>query len=177
MKNKLALSIVSLVIILCSCASNSQPANTSKTGGSEEGLFLLDAIEQAAEKTTQELPKKSRIAVVAFNTESIELSAFIIEELIGALKDRGIESPDRVNLDHALAELNFQMSGLVSDETALSIGKFLGASVVITGQMTKFGDRYRFRISALDVEKASRISITRLDVKDSPEIRGMAGGR
>jgi hypothetical protein len=42
-------------------------------------------------------------------------------------------------------ELNLRMSGDVSDESALSIGKFLGADMVITGQLTELGGPYRWK--------------------------------
>ena len=99
-----------------------------------------------------------------------------MEELNGALLDRGIEVVDRQNLAHAFRELNFQMSGYVSDESARSVGKFLGADIVITGQLASFGDSYRFRVSALNVETAARVSITRLDVQSDANLKRMIDG-
>jgi len=65
------------------------------------------------------------------------------------------------------------MSGDVSDETAQSIGKFLGAGLVITGQLTPLGGTYRYRTSAIHVEKATRDSVTRLTVRNDKETRDM----
>ena len=149
----------------------------SAGSGSGNGLSLSEAIEQSAEKTARELPKGSRVAIVAFESANGDLSEYIMEELYGALFDRGIEVADRQNLAYAFQELNFQMSGYVSDETARSIGKFLGADVVITGQLTGFGGAYRYRTSALNVETAARDSITRFDVRDDQKLRRMINGR
>jgi len=130
------------------------------------GLSLLDAIENSAEKIADELPVGSRVAIVAFESVSDNLSDYIMEELTGALIDRKIEVADRQNLEYVYNELNFQMSGDVSDESAQSIGKFLGAQLVITGQLTDIGDTYRFRISAIHTEKATRVSVPRYDVRN-----------
>jgi len=154
-----------LINILVSCTSTG-----AKSG---RGLSLQNAIEQSAEKTTRELPKGSRIAIVAFESENDNLSEFIMEELYGALLDQGMEVVDRKNLAYVYQELDFQMSGNVSDATACSIGKFLGANIVIIGQLTGFDNLYRYRINCINVETSARISITRLDIKDDTEIRRM----
>ena len=136
----------------------------------------MEAIERSAEKTAQELPRGSRVAVVAFESASVSLSENIMEELNGALRDCGVNVVDRQNLKHILQEQNFQMSGNVDDNTACSIGKMLGADMVITGQLTSFGTAYRYRISAINVETAARESITRLDVRVDRELQSMLDG-
>jgi tetratricopeptide (TPR) repeat protein len=139
--------------------------------GSGTGLSLMEAIEQTAEKIAGELPKGSRVAIVAFESSNANLSDYIMEELTGALFDRGIEVADRQNLEYVYKELNLQMSGDVSDESAKSIGKFLGASTVITGQLLDISGAYRYRASAISVEEAVRASVTRLNVKKDDEMR------
>jgi hypothetical protein len=61
---------------------------------------------------------------------------------------------DRRNLDTLKQELNFQYSGEVSDETAVSIGRRLGAQCIISGYVEPFGDSYRLLIRAIDVQTA-----------------------
>jgi len=140
-------------------------AMVSATVVSGADLSLEEAIEQSGVKIAAELPKGSRVVIAAFETENDNLSDYIMEELTGALFDRGIEVADRRNLDYVYRELNFQMSGDVSDESAVSIGKFLGANMVITGQLLNLNDAYRYRVSAIHVEKATRASVIRLDVR------------
>jgi tetratricopeptide (TPR) repeat protein len=65
------------------------------------------------------------------------------------------------------------MSGDVSDETVASIGKFLGAQYVITGQFLKVGNNYRYRVSSINVETAVQVSSTRLDVQNSQNLQKM----
>jgi len=138
MKTKLSAALAALAFFALA-------ANASAGGSSDgDGLTLMKAIEQSAEQIAGELPRGSRVAIVAFDSESVNLSEFIMEELTGALLDRKIEVANRRNLEHVYKELNFQMSGDVSDESALSIGKFLGANLVVYGQLRNIGATYRF---------------------------------
>ena len=64
-------------------------------------------------------------------------------------------------MDTIRAEQNFQMSGDVDDDSAVSIGKLLGAGVVITGSITGSGTSQRLVLKALDVATAQIITMTR----------------
>jgi tetratricopeptide (TPR) repeat protein len=141
------------------------------TTGKGDGLSLLEAIEQSAEKIAEELPPSSRVAIVAFESENNNLSDFIMEELTGFLVNLGIEVADRQNLEYVYKELDFQMSGNVSDETAQSIGKFLGAQFVITGQLTNIGGSYRYSTNVIHVEKATRDNVVRLSIQNNREMQ------
>jgi tetratricopeptide (TPR) repeat protein len=155
---------IALCAALLSCAT---------TGGSGDLLSLDEAIEQSAEKIAADLPAGSRVAIVAWEAPSLGFSDYIMEELTGALVDRDIEVADRQNLEYVYRELNLQMSGEVSDESARSIGKFLGADMVITGQLTELGGPYRYRANAVNVETATRDSVSRLDVRGDAALRRM----
>lgn len=143
------------------------------TTGGGDGVSLAEAIEQSAEKIAADLPAGSRVAFAAWESPSAGLSDYIMEELTGALVDRGMEVADRQNLEYVYKEMGLQMSGDVSDESARSIGKFLGADLVITGQLTELGGPYRYRASAIHVEKATRDSVTRLNVRGDAAMRRM----
>ena len=147
--------------------------NACVSTGRGTALSLQEAIERSAEKMASELPRGSRVAIVAFESANDNFSNYIMEELTGALFDSGIEVADRRNLPYVFQELNFQMSGAVSDETAKSVGKFIGADMVITGDLTNFANLYRYRTSAVNVETAIRTSVTRLDVRNDQTMRNM----
>jgi tetratricopeptide (TPR) repeat protein len=138
-----------------------------------DGLSLLEAIEQSAEKIAADLPAGSRVAFAAWESPSLGLSDYIMEELTGALVERGMEVADRQNLEYVYKELNLHMSGAVNDASARSIGKFLGADLVITGQFTDLGGPWRYRANTINVESATRDSVTRLDVRGDPALRRM----
>jgi tetratricopeptide (TPR) repeat protein len=163
-KKGLCMVWIALCAALLSCAS---------TGGSGEALSLDEAIEQSAEKIAADLPAGSRVVIAAWESPSLGLSDYIMEELTGALFDRDIEVADRQNLEYVYKELNLQRRGEVSDESARSIGKFLGAGLVITGQFTELGGPYRYRTNAVNVETATRDSVSRIDVKGDAALRRM----
>ena len=176
----LILCIAALYLSACASAPTSASASmplsqeiTASAESRDEGLSLLQAIEQSAERIATELPARSRVAVLAFETDNPNLSTFIMEELAGALFDRGIEIADRQNLDIIYRELVFQMSGEVNDASVQSIGKFLGAEMVITGQMRPFGASYRFLTNAVHVESATRASVPRLTVRNDREMQSI----
>jgi len=162
-KNKILLNIV-LLVSFASCAS---------TGSGVGSLSLQEAIEQSAEKIASELPAGSRVAIVAFESENDNLSDYIMAELSGALFDRGLDVADRQNLAYVYKELNYNISGDVSDETAQSIGKILGAQMVITGSLTNLGGSYRYRTNAIRVEQSATASATRLTVRGDREMENL----
>jgi tetratricopeptide (TPR) repeat protein len=142
-----------------------------QAGSVVDGLSLEESIEQSVIEITRDLPKGTRVAIAAFTSEHANLSNYIMDELAGALVDCGIEVADRRNLEYVYKELGFQMSGEVSDQTAVSIGKFLGARYVVTGQLAKAGDRYRYRLSGINVETAVQESSARLNIRDDSAFR------
>ncbi|MFP3041465.1 tetratricopeptide repeat protein [Treponema primitia] len=158
-----------LVLLMAGCASM---GGTGAKGGADN-LSLEKAIDQSAEEIGAELPKGTRVAIAAFSSEHENLSNYIMDELAGALTDGNLEVADRRNLAYVYKELNFQMSGDVSDETAVSIGKFLGAKYVITGQFIKAGDRYRYRLAGINVETAVQESSTRLNVTNGRSLKSL----
>jgi tetratricopeptide (TPR) repeat protein len=115
----------------------------------------------------------TRVAIAAFDSEHQNISNYIMDELAGALTGSSLEVTDRRNLAVVYKGLGFQMTGDVSDETAASIGKFLGAQYVITGQLLKTGNHYRYRVSGINVETAVQESSTRLDVQNSRDLQSL----
>jgi hypothetical protein len=61
---------------------------------------------------------------------------------------------DRGELDRLREEQGFQMSEEVDDRTAVSIGKFSGANIVVTGRVDGEGDLRRLRLRALNTQTA-----------------------
>jgi tetratricopeptide (TPR) repeat protein len=143
------------------------------TGGGGEGLSLEEAIERSAAELAAELPAGTRVAIVGFSAEDERLSEYIMDELAGALVDGDLEVADRRNLEFVYKELGFQMSGEVSDKDAVSIGKFLGASHVITGQLVNAGSSRRYRLSGINVETAVQESSTRLNVRGGRALKNL----
>jgi TolB-like protein len=126
------------------------------SGLSAQNVSLDEAIKGAADELGKNLPKDSIVAVLNFTGGSDRLSSYVIEELNSAIVNGHlITAVDRVQLDLVRQEMNFQMSGEVSDESAQEIGKLLGAQYIISGSIDNIGNAYRFRISAIEAKSAS----------------------
>jgi hypothetical protein len=119
------------------------------------------------------------VAVVAFGSGSEALSDYVIDELSRSLvNSRAVTVVDRKDLDKVREELRFNLSGEVSDESAQSIGKMLGAQSVVTGTLTDLGSAYRFGVKAINVESAALESMPGFDVgKRDGRVAHLAGQR
>jgi len=164
MKKKLFSIIVILLLF--------SPFSCTTIRSGTDGLSLLEGIEHSAEQIAEKLPIGSRIVIMAFKSSHDNLSEYLRKELEGAFSDRGFEIAVRGHdLENLRKELGFQMSGEVNDASAKSIGKFLSADIVITGEFTDYGDSYRYRTSAVYVEKAVSPVNTRLTIRNDREIQ------
>ena len=160
-----------LSIFVCLFTAAVLSACVTRGGAGEPSLD--EAIEQSAAAIADKLPAGTRVAVVAFESPHGNLSGYIMDEIAGALVDGNLEVADRNNLEYVYQELGFQMSGDMDDESAQSIGKFLGARYVVTGQLVDTGGRYRYRLNGINVETAIHESSTRLDVRNDRRFQEM----
>jgi hypothetical protein len=116
-------------------------------------------LERAADTLINKIPPKSKIAIVYVTARDPELSEFIFGELEFIMVGKGYTLIDRSELDRIRQEQKLQMSGEVDDNQAVSIGKFVGADVIITGAVTGSGDLRRLRLRALSTESAAVLSV------------------
>jgi hypothetical protein len=112
-------------------------------------------LNRAASVLMNKIPSRSKIAIVYVTARDPEMSEFIFGELEFIMVGKGYMLIDRSELDRIRKEQEFQMSGEVDDSQAVSIGKFAGADVIITGAVTGSGDLRRLRLRALDTESAA----------------------
>jgi hypothetical protein len=152
-----ALFTVILAAALVSCASQTPPAGEAPGPEySAESLALDGAVAGIAGYFTGRLPAGSATAIVSFEAETGGLSDYLLEEFWGRFEESGkFIMVDRRNLDRIRTEMDYQMSGEVSDESARSIGRQYGAQVIVYGRMIPLGDEYRLTVWATDVERAS----------------------
>jgi TolB-like protein len=123
---------------------------------------LQDTITKISEELIETLPEKASIAVVSIGSNNKALSENAVDELEFNLVDaRRFTVVDRARLDQIRREQNFQMSGDVSDDSAVSIGNMLGANIVIVGTISTNGSRGRITIRALDVKTAQIVTMAR----------------
>jgi TolB-like protein len=95
----------------------------------------------------------------------------VLDELTTNLvKSKRLTVIDRKELDLIKSEMDFQMSGEVSDESMQSIGKKLGAQSIVSGSLTKIGNTYRIVIRVLNVQSATIEVQYRTDITDDDRV-------
>jgi hypothetical protein len=121
---------------------------------------LETALYTAADVILARLPPKNTIAVVSISARDAESADFAVDELAYIIVNSGnFKVVDRKSLDAIRSEQNFQISGDVDDDSAVSIGKLLGANIVITGSISGAGSTRRLRLKALNVMTAEIVAM------------------
>jgi hypothetical protein len=132
-----------------------RPSNTDDTG------TIVDALYRAGDMLINTLPENSTLAILSVSTRDREMAEFVIDELAYVLVNTGnYKIVDRRSLEAIRTEQNFQSSGEVDDDSAVSIGKLLGANVVITGSISGSDSMRRLRLKALDVQTAQIVAMS-----------------
>jgi TolB-like protein len=138
------------------------PLNQNQPSNAGSGNDLEGAVLKICETLINDLPKNKTIAVLSMSSRNRDTATFVVEELEFQLVDsREFRIVDRATLDKIRAEQNFQLSGDVDYNSAVSIGRMLGANIVITGTITGSGTSQRLTIKALDVQTAQIITMAR----------------
>jgi TolB-like protein len=166
--------VLSNVFFLFSCATTPEvsqsiqpaPVQQIRTVGTvnvdNESQNLDTVICIGVDYLSSKLPLNTKVAFVSVQSPAENLSNYIIDTAVMHLvnKDR-FTVIERSELAALEKEQLYQMSGEVSDETAVSIGHQLGVRVITTGAIMETGNRYSLRLKAIDVETA-RILGTRI---------------
>jgi hypothetical protein len=139
----------------------SAPAPGASPAPKPIGQSTLEAALSAAAKVIiAKLPPKTTIAVVSIASRDTESAEFVVDELAYIIVSAGsFKVVDRKSLEAIRSEQDFQTSGEVDDDSAVSIGKLLGANVVITGSISGVGSTRRLRLKALDVMTAEIVAM------------------
>ena len=143
---------------------------------SQSAVTLDMALNNSTVYLNGRIPAGTKVVVLNFTSNWPELSEYVIEELIGYIvNEETLTVVDRRNLETIRNEMNFQFSGEVSDETAQSIGKILGAQTIISGSITAIGSAYRLRVRAISVETAQILGMQNIDVAQDSRLAALTG--
>jgi TolB-like protein len=155
------------IILLCAAAGLASAQNM---------VNLDEAIQMTAVTITRELRQGSKVVVLNFSSPSQRLSNYVIDELTGALvREKKLILVDRQNLALIQQEMNFQMSGEVSDASAQEIGQKLGAQTIISGSAEDMKTYYRVRFKAIEVVSAALQVQDPYNVKKDNTITALTG--
>ena len=143
--------------------SKSAPKEPERSGGKIDEKKaetasggIEKALNRAAEAVMKSTQKKLKLAItnISANDQFRNLSAFAADKLELLLVNNGYTVVDRSELDRIRDEQKFQLSGAVDDSQIVSIGKFAGADVIITGAISESGGVKTLRLRAISVETA-----------------------
>ena len=137
----------------------------------EERLSLREALEHTVAYLGERIPAESRIAVVSFHSDYLRLSEQLFDEitalLVNSKYNYRILDRDHQGIKALEQEMNLQLSGMVSDKTAVSIGKRLGAQTIIAGTIKQAGNDFTLYIKAIAVETGEIQGAQTSTIRDS----------
>jgi TolB-like protein len=159
--------------VLMACFSAPEPVPTPA---------MIDELDVAVRETSDylnmQLPKGNKLMILNIQSDFPALSEYIIDELIAnTVNDRVFTVVDRQQLNVIRAELDFQMSGEVDDETAQSLGRLAGAQTIISGAVSKIGDLYRLRVRVLNVQSAEIEGQFNRNIPESPTVIALVNSK
>ena len=138
---------------------------------------LEEALLQTAKQFSSSIKSGTTIAIVGLSSPTKELSDFMLDEItIGIVRERKLTVANRANLEAIKTEMNFQLSGEVSDASIQKIGAMVGANVVIHGNLVPLGKKYNLTIQALDVTSATVLDMNRVFIEPNDTISSLLDG-
>jgi hypothetical protein len=131
-------------------------ADTAKVNQEYSGntdTIINSVVKQASRELLDKIPAGSRISFVGGRGSSQNTLDLILDELSEAVINTGtITIVDRQQINAIIAGQRFQLSGEVSDETAVSIGHQSGSEIIVFCSITGAGSQRRLRVRAITVE-------------------------
>ncbi|PIQ29143.1 hypothetical protein COW36_17875 [bacterium (Candidatus Blackallbacteria) CG17_big_fil_post_rev_8_21_14_2_50_48_46] len=106
---------------------------------------------------------KPKVAVVQFESIGVEPSlGAAASEILSthlASREQAFRVVERTQLQKAMKELGYQNTALVDPDSAVQIGKHLGARYIVVGSVTRFGKSYSLNARIVEVETAEARSV------------------
>jgi hypothetical protein len=121
------------------------------------------AIADAYADLKANIPANSNIAFFNVSKQNKDTVNHCIDEISKQLVNNDhMTVVDRSNAKLVAQEQNFQASGAVSDDSAVELGKELGASVIVVSSVTGEANTSTLTFKILDIETAKILHITSL---------------
>jgi hypothetical protein len=123
------------------------------------------AVAQAKSQLEAAIPSGSRIAFFNVSTGDTAIVNQMIDSVSqGIISAGSLSIIDRSNISNIMLEQNFQLSGVVSDDSVVSIGKIAGANAIILAAITGQGTLRQLSLRVLNVETAEVMTIITIKV-------------
>jgi TolB-like protein len=147
----------------------------------QASISLDESIQNCVRYLQSRSPRGTRAALLFIQSDNPELGEFVLNKLSSALVnanwftvlERNTSALERIN-----QEMDHHLSGNVSQQTELSIGRQLGAQVLISGSFIRAGQNWRLDIQVINVETAARIGhFIQENIRSDPAWNTLASGR
>jgi curli biogenesis system outer membrane secretion channel CsgG len=136
-----------------------------------QAVSYNDAIKVIAVNIEAKITSADIVAIVSFQSSTSQFTNRVIDDLINELVKGNARVVDRQNLEKIHAEQNYQLSGYVDDDSAVSIGHELGAAAIIVGTGENMIDYYRFNFRMLSVKTAEILMQSSVNVRYDSTMR------
>jgi len=171
--------LFTLFILLVGCtptvAKTQPPKNPNKIAGLEDQLQNLT--DQIIGKMDQS--GRQKIAIIEFSNldgQITEFGKFLAEELITRLfMTNRFEVVERQMLNKVLAEQDLGTSGLIDDESAVSLGKILGVQAIVSGSITDMGSFLKINSRLISTENGSLFSVASVKIFKDSSVKKLMG--
>ncbi len=128
---------------------------------------IAEALDKASRQFSGNLNTGTIVAILGISSGSDALDEYMLDEFTADIVSlRKLKVVTRANLEVIKKEMNFQLSGEVSDETMQRLGAKTGAETVIAGTFKDYGTGYRLNIQAFNVTTAAIQDIYRSDIQE-----------
>jgi tetratricopeptide (TPR) repeat protein len=150
---------------LVSCANTPSPP--------VEGLVsLTGAMAEITAAVEGRVARGAETGIAEIDAPQPQIGDFFYDELVNSLSAGGkvavlTRGRDIQKLNN---EQQFQISGLVSDESAVGIGHYLGAKVMITASFNRFAGFSQLSVRVLDVETGAVLATSRPRIRNSDPV-------
>gem|GEM_PF-3258860 len=134
------------------------------------------AVAEIVETFANVLGKDTTVAFVSMESDSEAFSSRFMSDVERGLVNRDAIVLDRSNIDAIVAELEFQTSGLVDDDQAVSIGHMLGAQMIISAKASNQVSAYHVDIQLIDIETTLVRRHLVYDLKQDQNLRNIISG-
>jgi TolB-like protein len=132
----------------------------------QQGMTLNNATQRIATEVTQKLSAKSTLAVLTLKSLSDDLTLHIIMLLENAFVNTDkLQIVSRQRIEVVLMEQDLGLSGYVDDTSAQRIGKILGASYILTGDLINLEKKYYLNIQVIETETARILYSNSLEIR------------
>ncbi|MFW5712209.1 MAG: FlgO family outer membrane protein, partial [Spirochaetota bacterium] len=166
-KTAISLFLVFILAVSTSAFSRENPLDRELSRLTEKVVLDMNAAGEA------------RVAFLDFvdlDGKTTRFGRFVVEELRTRFySTKRFTVVERRSMDAVLEEQKLQLSGLISEDSVVDIGKLVGANALVTGHIADLGDEVRILVRLVSVDSATVFSVARATIPKDEMVAGLMG--